>query len=79
MTASKEKAVRSAAKELGEAIAAAVAAGYRVEWPASPAGLGAIGISATAAVAEEKPAKAAAAKAAIQPQPVAKPDASASG
>lgn len=76
MTASKERAVRSAAKELGEAIAAAVAAGYRIEWPASAAGLGAINVSATAKVAEEKPAKAAKPAA---PEPLAKPDAAAAG
>lgn len=47
---SKETAVRAAARDLHAAIEAATGAGYRVEWPASAAGLPGIGISATAAV-----------------------------
>lgn len=64
---SKETAVRAAARDLHAAIEAATAAGYRVDWPASAAGLPGIGISATAKVAEEKPAKVPAAKAKLQP------------
>lgn len=69
---SKESAVRAAARDLHAAIEAATAAGYRVEWPASAAGLPGIGISATAKVAEDKPAKPSATKAKAQP---AEPDA----
>lgn len=48
--ASKEHAVRDAAAALAKAIAEATAEGYRVDWPASAAGLGAIAISATGKV-----------------------------
>lgn len=51
----KDMAVREAAKQLGAAIAAAEGAGYRVTWPASAAGLAAIGVSETGRVAQPEP------------------------
>lgn len=50
-----EKEVRAAAARLCEAIAAAEKAGYRVQWPASAAGLAAIAISETARVVPQPP------------------------
>lgn len=46
----KAHAVRDAAARLAQAIAEATAAGYRVDWPASPAGLPGIAVSETGAV-----------------------------
>jgi len=51
----KDMVVRAAAKQLGAAIAEAEGAGYRVTWPASAAGLAAIGVSETGRVAQPEP------------------------
>lgn len=51
--ATKEQAVRDAAAALKTAIAEAVAAGYRVDWPGNADDLDKIAISATGAVVEE--------------------------
>lgn len=47
-----ENTVRSAAQALQDAISAAQAQGYVIEWPNSPAGLPGLAISQTAAVAD---------------------------
>lgn len=47
---SSENAVRDAAVQLHDAIVAAQADGYRVDWPATPAGLQSIAVSETAKV-----------------------------
>jgi hypothetical protein len=51
----KEQAVRDAALALQSAIADAVAAGYRVNWPGNAADLDKIEISATGKVVDELP------------------------
>lgn len=51
-----EHAVRDAAAKLQDAIAAARAEGYRIDWPANAAGLSSIAISETAKVAAAAPA-----------------------
>lgn len=56
MTAAIETRVREAAVALHDAIREARAAGLRVVWPAAPASLQNIAISATAAVAVIEPA-----------------------
>lgn len=48
-----ENTVRSAAQALQDAISAAQAQGYVIEWPNSPVGLSGLAISQTAAVAEK--------------------------
>lgn len=53
---SDEQTVREAALALQNAIADAVAAGYRVEWPGNAAGLNTIAISETAKVVPAEPA-----------------------
>lgn len=50
-----EQDVRAAAARLCEAIGAAEKAGYRVQWPASAAGLMAIAISETGRVVQPPP------------------------
>lgn len=50
-----EQDVRAAAARLCEAIGAAEKAGYRVQWPASAAGLMAIAISETGRVVPPPP------------------------
>ena len=52
----KDHIVRQAARALAAAIVDAEAAGYRVSWPANPAGLVGIGISETSRVVAAAPA-----------------------
>lgn len=64
-----EKEVRAAAIKLGEVIAAAEKAGYRVQWPSSAAGLAAIAISETARVVQPPPIPAAKSRASAPTTP----------
>lgn len=73
---SHERAVRDAAAKLAGALADAEAAGLRVIWPRTAAGLGALVISATArAIAPVLPAAVEAQAEAGDPEPGAEPPA----
>lgn len=53
--ATNEQAVRDAALALRDAIADAVAAGYRIDWPSNAAGLDKIAISETGRIGQSVP------------------------